>query len=568
MAALRRACCALLLLAGALAAQSAPTAANTTEAERGIGRALDLILARPASDRDYARTVLFVLDRTASLQNAGFAGELRAALQRHAPQLAGTSFALEGFGGDDVAGLAPTDDPQALLAACEAQLARPDAEFHDAFAAVRAHAPRLAQGSGQRVLVLVTFDNADVESELEKTTALLQHYGITTHVISSECYLADSYWDDKSYRQAPRGAELRGSDAALVDLPWGWLFQEAIANEISPAGFTTYGLGRLAAATGGRVFVFTPPDETQHRCAIYGQCLFCTGDHVQELETYFDGRLARIAPSLASRREALQELALDPWFRATFKLWEEAARAKLIRSWPAVKFSSSGLVPNRARTSSWPSWISTLSFERNARQADRLRKECRTIREDYENQLASLDPADGAPRQRAIADYTRLALRLTEINLLAYAAWAREIAPQWTARGGQELEGPELPEIPEGRRPVGVSFRTLCLCHGVRPFEHVELPGGEELRAGLRELEIEVARYREAHGHTPFAVALHRSGIARFHLTYQGITTNPERPRSRSKSPDDPTTTTGRGRPQRAGGSSGGSSGPTTGGGR
>jgi hypothetical protein len=361
------------------APQDSPTAASTTEGKRGIARALRLLLQVDASDKDYARTILILVDRTVSVRNSGFERELRMALQRQASQLGTTEFAVEGFGGKDVPGLPPTGDRNALLAAIAAQLDKPDAQFHDPYKALRESSRALSKSKGKRVVLLVTFDNVDVESELEQTVQLMNRAGITVHVLTGESYLSDSYWVDKSYRQAPRGAQLIGSDAAIVDMPWGWLFQSAIANEVSPAGFTTYGLGRLAAGTGGRVFLFTPPSDTGHRCVIYGTCPFCSGDHVQELEVYRDGRMALIAPELGERQAVLRGLASDPWFRAVHRVWNDAARAKLLRSYPGVKFSSNGLTETRARRGSWPSWISTLSFKRNARQATscgRTRSNC------------------------------------------------------------------------------------------------------------------------------------------------------------------------------------------------
>ena len=76
---------------------------------------------------------------------------------------------------------------------------------------------------------------------------------IRVHVLTSEAYVADSYWAARPHERGPRGTKLIGGDAAFVDLPWGWLFQVAIANEVTPSGYAAYALNRLAAASRGRV---------------------------------------------------------------------------------------------------------------------------------------------------------------------------------------------------------------------------------------------------------------------------------------------------------------------------
>ena len=91
-----------------------------------------------------------------------------------------------------------------------------------------------------------------------------------------------------------------------------------------------------------------------------------------------------------------------------------------------------------------------------------------------------------------------------------------------------------------------------------------KLPGGKALAKELARLDAMVTGYQHRYGNTPYAVALHRAGIARFHLTYRGIGSRTKRQRPSSKTPPNPVTE--RGRPVRSGPSSGGASGPKTGG--
>ena len=43
-----------------------------------------------------------------------------------------------------------------------------------------------------------------------------------------------------------------------MEVPWGWLFQQSVANQTVPGGFASFGLTRIATASGGRIFLFFP----------------------------------------------------------------------------------------------------------------------------------------------------------------------------------------------------------------------------------------------------------------------------------------------------------------------
>jgi hypothetical protein len=108
----------------------------------------------------------------------------------------------------------------------------------------------------------------------------------------------------------------------------------------------------------------------------------------------------------------------------------------------------------------------------------------------------------------------------------------------------------------------------MCLCHGVRPFLEVELPGGAPVRAELERFAAEFDAFMERYGHTQYGFAMHRAGIARFHFTYPGIAGNIPRRRPKSDTEEGGAITQRPTRPPRGGASSGGTAGPQTGGGR
>jgi hypothetical protein len=97
----------------------------------------------------------------------------------------------------------------------------------------------------------------------------------------------------------------------------------------------------------------------------------------------------------------------------------------------------------------------------------------------------------------------------------------------------------------------------------VRPFYGVRLPGGADLRKELVELDRVMVAFLKEYENTPYAVAAHRAGLARFSLRRGGA---PPRKRPSSKVKKGPRTD-GRGRPVRKGGATtgGAGGGPKTG---
>lgn len=560
---MRRLAILLLLLCAGVGLRAQDSAAEITEPWRGMDRVWDLVLPPDAGQDAADRTLLLLVDPTKSLQKLDLPGTLAAAMTRHTEALAATKLAVARVGERELA-LAPTDDAEAVTAAIRKLVAAPQDAIQNVYAAVREQTQALRSRAGTKEILLITLDNGDAEEDVEQVAALLAATKIRVHVLTSEAYVADSYWAARPHERGPRGTKLIGGDAAFVDLPWGWLFQVAVANEVTPSGYAAYALNRLAAASRGRVLLCVPDQNTAHRCTILTTCLFCSGDHTPENESYWSSRLRPLAPSTRPRGAAAAELGADPCFRATSAAWRAAREAGLLRSQPPRLSSTSagGSSPQVDR-----SGIQfTLNFERNAQRADEMAQDAERILADLTAQLARIDAAKSHPRQRAIAEWTRLMLQVTKVNLVTFAGWCRELAPQWLEENPPAPAPPEQDPIDRTRRPSGFGFTSLCLCHGVPPFFGVELPGGDTLRAELNTLAGMEAAFRQQHDQTPFVVAFHRQGIARFHLTYPGVVVSPPRERPNSKTPPPPET--GGARPARGGstGSGGGAGGPVTGG--
>lgn len=547
-------------------AQTPPTAASVTEPGRTLQRPLDIVLGGGPKDSD--RTVLLVVDPSAGLATAGFAEVFATMLASNKQHLARTKLGFGVIGQKGCIVVPPTTEHYTVLAAVRTAMAKPAAEFQNVYADLRAAAAAFPSGASERVLLLVSLENGDVEDDVEQTATLLHKAKVRVDVLTSEATLADSYWAARPYEDKPRGTSLTGADGALIDLPWGWLFQYASANEITPAGFAVWGLSRLAAATSGRVYLHSTAAQVQHQCAIHARCLFCTGDHLPPDDNWSEPLVDQLGPLATSRSDTYSSFGGDPFFRATVEAWRGAAEAGLVSSAPTVRVTASGAEPDRPRPGRDLDLTDSASFERHAKRAEDAAQKALQLGEQLQQKLDRIEAGKGMARTEAAARYTRVLLQLTRVNLLTFAAWCRDVAPALFDKDANVPVLPEVPSIDREDRPIGIGFSNFCLCHGVRPFFAVELPGQAALRPELEALDALYTAFQARYGKSQFGYALRRNGIAQFWPTFPGIAQ--KLPRKRPKTAgEDPGPITPK-RPPREGGtgSSGGSSGPTTGGGR
>ena len=558
------ACLALVAAscAARLAAQDGLTAARVTEPGRTIERALDLALAGRASEA-VERTLMVVVDPSEALATAGFVDAFVAALAANQKFLARTEVGLGLVGSKGCVVVSPTMRHDEVVAALRQSAGGPSG-LHNVYESVRDAAAELARAKGERTMLLVTLENGDLEDDVEKTAQLLRKAKIGMEVLTSEATLADCYWQRHGNQQVPTGTALLGGDGALVDVPWGFLFQREPANEMTPSGYAAWGLNRLAAATEGRVFLYASSAETQHQCAFFGTCLFCDRDHELPDAGWNSALVSQVAPLVSARDEALKELGADPCFRLVMRTWQAAAKEGLIESNPAVRVQGTSAAPDRARAGRDLRLLDPGNFERSAKRAEQAAKKALQLRQQLAAAIAQLPTEGISPRARASAEYLLVLLQLTRVNLVTFVGFCREYAPKWfDARS--ELLPPELPPFDADANPAGIFYENLSLCHGVRPFHAVELPGGEELRQELLQLEAMFNSFQHRYGKGQFGYALRRNGIARFHPVFLGVAKGPVRKRPKSgEQPKGPTTPV---RPTRRGGSSSPAGGPTTGGG-
>ncbi|MFK7739975.1 MAG: hypothetical protein AB8H80_06590 [Planctomycetota bacterium] len=554
-------CCAAAALLGA---QSPERAGRVTEPGRTLARPLDLVLGGPTTEA-LERTVFVLVDPSPELVDAGFADAFADAVNKNAVSMAKLRLGLGVVGHDGTVVVSPTDNHDAVVDAVRACLQKPSSGFQNVYESVRSLASALYRQPGDRSILLVSLENGDLEDDVEKTVLTLRKAKVTMEILASETTLSDSYWAARPHHQPPSGTELRGGDGAVGDLPWGFLFQRYAANEQSPSGYAMWGLTRLAAASEGRVFLHASGKQTAHKCSFDGQCLFCGDDHQPEDRNWNSALMAQLGPLSASRSDTYRALGADPVFRELIKVWRSAAKAGLVASEPAVKVSTRAASPGRARGGKQLRLLAGTNFARNAKRAEQAAKQAAELRDKLQKALADTPAEESMPRSVAAAKYTVVLLQLTRVNLLAFAGWAREFAPRWFDPRTDDPLPPELLPVDRERKPTGVFYFNLSLCHGVRPFYDVELPGKELMRKDLQLLDALFTGFQLRYGKSQFGEALRRNGIARFYPVYPAATGPAPRRRPKSKpAPKGPTTPK---RPTRRGTGSGPTGGPTTGGG-
>lgn len=547
-------------------ADDTTTAADVTEPGRRLDRALDIVLDGAARSGGGPRTLCVVVDPSPSLEAAGFSDRLDAALERNAAKLVSTEIAVLKVGDKDPVLRAPTPDRAAVGASVRGALVGAKNVVRNVYAEVRAAAALLGGRAGAREVLLVTLENGDVEDDLEGTLAALRRAKVRTYVVAREAFLSDSYALSRVGPSAPKGTTWTGGDGAFAEIPWGWLFQMGSGNEAAASGFASYGLSRLCAGTEGRLFLLGADAPTAHACATYGVCAFCADDHVVAGEAYQAARLRALAPLVEPREAVYAAAARDPFWRAVHAAWREASEAGLVRSRPSLELAGGGAKPERRPTGAWaPLTGNGLAFPSMAGRAGKALVACDRIRVAFEAELGKLKADEGSARWRAVAEYVRLMLHVTRVNLVQYVAWCQEVGPVVAGKRPAEppIAPPEAPWFTDATRVVGVSYTNWSLCHGVRPFLELHLPGGAALRDALTDLDAVYTAFLGRYGGTPFAVAAHRTSIAHFLPTVQGKAYLP--PKKGGGSAEDPTTTPGE-RPSRDGGG-GTTTGPTTGGG-
>jgi len=511
---------AILLVAAATATAGEPVSVSAaTERGRSLDRILDALLVPRAPVPEEGRTVALVVDPTSSLAAARFSAALRSALRRNASRLVDTRFSIVPVDGGSP-DLPPTGDPDAIAEAARAIEARPTGEIQDVYAAVRRAAAALAKRPGAREVVLVSLENGDAERNLERTIKEVRRAGVAVSAITRPAFLSDTWWLMRPGK-GPDGYDMGGPESAFVEVPFSFRLQNAVANEAVSSGFATFGISRIVTATGGRVFLHYPEPATHASCmppAPGFRCAACRRDHITCGESYETHRLRALAPRMGPRREVAAALAKDPAFQAVHTAWNLAAEEGILTFRSPVEWSDGSIriVPLRYGKLVLLGDSLALGVQRD--RAEKMARACDGIIDRLGKEIRLAGKDRGSPRQRAVADLTSAMLEISRFNLIHYAAFCRDVAPELLEKRESPFRPPEIPVLRPDYIFSGILFENLSLCHGTEPFEDYRLPGGAKLSRELARLSERLAAFRKKHAHTPFQQVIRRQGLAVYRL--------------------------------------------------
>ena len=570
----------LLLAAGDLHAGPVSASEITTRG-RPIEKILESALFPEGNPK---RSVLFVVDPSRTLRTAGFGKKLYLLLRKRTADTGDLRLGIVNLGAENGEDPLPLGSDQVTVSrrAVDAT-SMPRNVLRDVYRPLKRCIPMFAREPEHRTIVLLTHQNGDTEYKLESVIAALKSAKIRVVVITREVLLSDSYWFDWSSRSAkpPKRAYLASSEAAFVEIPYGWLHQTNALNGTIGSGFGMWGLSRLAAATGGRVEILYTSEAARHRCADGWTCTFCRGFlHDPPNRSLLALRMQAVEPSLESRRTVYKQAASDPYYKGVLKAWSAGHKAGIVDRRPTVRRSGGRLGSSLDRENLDDSYsflyVPLSNWRRAAKEAKARAKAANRIATSLRKAIAAGDRAGASARYRAIAELTYVMVRLTRLNDLYLEAFLRDVAPRIAPPRAKTPASPEVPMLSPDREysSFGLGWSCMSLCHGVRPFLDLRLPGGNALDVELRAFAVDYDTFLKRNAHTQYLAALSNMGIARYSLTGFGKgnvkgSTGPARqsPRTgrkkdtRTKREKDPE------RGERSGGSSsGGSDNPTSGG--
>jgi hypothetical protein len=569
--------------ASGIARAQTVSAADLTTRGRSLERMLELVLF-PEGDPE--RSVLLVVDPSKALRFGKFPFTLRSVLRAHSKETKRLRLGMTILGAaKDEKPLPLGSDLSDIRKRAFASMESTRNVLRDVYTPLKRSVKMFAREQGRRTIVLFTQQNGDTEYNLEKVIAALKRGKIRVVVVTREVLVSDSYWYSYEGRgaKAPEGAYLGGTEAAFVEVPHGWIHQHYRSlTEVAGSGFGTWGLSRLAAGTGGTVEVFYTTESSAHRCgkgSNWVHCHFCSGTtHLARNQVLRPLRLKAVAPSLQPRRVVLKKAASDPYYKAVLQAWRAAYKAGLTFEEPTVRKKGGTLVPKQDREQKFEYYFgrSVSKWRRTAKNAKERSKAASRISNALLKSIASGDRSGGHARYRAIAELTHVMLRLTRLNLLYLEAFCRDVAPKITAKKAPEFPPPEVAvfSYPDKFAGVNLHSETIPLCHGVRPFFDLRMPGGAKLDIELRLFAGVYQDFLKRNAHTPFAVAISHMGIATYSVrpfgtgNPKGSTGSPRRSPNEHEKPNNETAREQE--PERgesgSGSGSGGSDTPTSGG--
>jgi hypothetical protein len=458
--------------------------------------------------------------------------------------------------------LKPTEDPsRAASAISQLAAAPPDNAVKNCLQNVRDAAKLAASFScPKKYIVLFTQDNADNEDDVEATAKVLKASGASFIPIVPEAIASDSYWEAAlaGVSYVPGGVDkfrklsfkLKGPEGAFIEFPYGFPFSFMNPAETVPSGFAPWGIARLAAHSGGKVFLYSVDRSLMNFCRRYS-CLVCGGEHKSCGAEYIVTKLKIVEPPLLSRSDYMSRYGKNRLVAATFGTWDHLYREGILQGMPALKPGGAGLVEN-VRSDKDPRPVGlqlTVDWKtvhqealKNADTVEKATVELLETEKRYEKEKELDFRAIGT------ADAFLVYLKLLSQSYRQLALFCEEVDKASRAkRPADPVAAPEF-SSPEGDKVIGWYWRNYPLCHGGAPLKEIKFLGDPKaLHSSLDFAD----RMIEKEAGTPWELLIRRASLPAFIPLFEqkrgtgGAVGQPPRPTAKSTSTQATTETPG-----------------------
>ena len=385
-------------------------------------------------------------------------------------------------------------------------------------------------------IVVFTLDNYDLEGHvknIENSVAALRRDRIPLFALTPETGLSDSYWfrlaqDGHGYLKVMGKAGLTpaGSEAPLVELPWGWKDQVIDPHGTVGSAYSVYAWNRLTAASGGEVHLVPMPPTGGSFCSRI-QCALCGGGHGsrhhnhksshcshKSCSTKYDtGRLGFLEPWIRSRSRYVR--SLNRWDRAVRTAWSGAHRGGLIESSPpqavgphqteAIQLNvgvqkQKKHLENRLHKILRDGGVVTISRSdiKPVRQRLLKRMNCaaKLVKGIPGGKVTSTQVAQR--RGKANADAVRIILSASYFTISQQIRVLDEIHRNWPSGG-------------DGKQKISIRVRRIPFCHGTKSVLDYPWPGGNPSRKTLEGICKRVDPLLDLYGQTPWELVIRRT---------------------------------------------------------
>ncbi|MBI4614588.1 MAG: hypothetical protein HY720_13340 [Planctomycetes bacterium] len=472
--------------------------------------------------------VVWVVDDASLLKEHGVLAQLFqaivAAFGTPEGDFGSVSMSLVAFRAESRVLCRPTNQVAELAQAFDELAAATDDSFKNVCQIVRDAAvffQRQASRVRTRYMVLVSLENGDNEDELEAAVTTLVRTRFKFFCVSREAIVSDPFWSRFPGQAQGVKLDLKGQDAPVEELPWGWTLQNSPSHESAPAGYGIYGLNRLVAATEGRYYLFYPEMPGNSFCQYHmyqGACRLCSGRHGNCQAAYDPTRLKSFAPATDARPRYQARMNQDPFFKLTIGAWEELYDKGLIQSPPPFLLDGRSIVTNEKKRqvkgmAMGVAW-SPNQLGEYVSEAKKALPDVERLIQIFDRALADKRIDMEHARAQALAEVFRLHLEALRFNLRQIILF-QEHAKQILDAHGDPVPDPwcvnPVTDLPGSQ--VYVYVENYTLCHGARRLRSVRFLGGEEEKAALERVLERAQKSIDKYRQTPFEVVVRRVGL-------------------------------------------------------